>query len=263
MATHTIAGLALHALRGVRLLEQGMLGRARPNACAAVRSAVAIARDDVWCMRCGVPLPSVIADGACVNRVNCVNNCVNIGEGPRCQSCEVHPQFDAFIRLGQYRHPLDALVRRSKESAWHAALWELGWALGEEAQARLRRPISDWCVVAIPTSPLRRLQRGIDQSRQLADAVALRLRAERVNALRMAWTSRQAFLDREARLGRTDRIRASMRKRAKICGRTVMLVDDIRTTGSTLQEACKVLRFMGAQAVVPCVVCVVEIRQNT
>jgi predicted amidophosphoribosyltransferase len=71
------------------------------------------------------------------------------------------PRFDAFIRLGSYRAPLDGLVRRAKEHAWHAALAQLGWRLGDEVHRRLQLTRDGVVVVPIPTSPWRRLRRGM------------------------------------------------------------------------------------------------------
>jgi len=239
---HAIA----HALR---LLERTLLGSGVPVAARAVDEALALAADAAWCMRCGVPL---------VDRPDMPRG-VGVGQGPRCAACCVRPRFDAFIRLGSYRMPLDGLMRRAKEQAWHAALWQLGWCLGEEAHRRLQLHHDAVVVVPIPASTWRRLGRGADHAGELARSMSSRLQLPHVRALRMRAFGRQASLDRRQRLARACRmtLRARASQRLRGCG--VLLVDDIRTTGATLDEARRLLQGAGAAWVAPAVVCVAEL----
>lgn len=234
-----------HALR---LLERNLLGRGLPVAARAVDEALAIAADAAWCMRCGVPLAGLTG----MPRV------LDVGQGPRCTACAERPRFDAFIRLGSYRTPLDGLVRRAKERAWHSALSELGWQLGEQAHRRLHLQ-HDAVVVPIPASPWRRLRRGADHADELARGMSARLHLPHVRALRMRGVGRQASLNRHERLARASRMVLHARASRRVRGCGVLLVDDVRTTGATLEEACRLLREAGAAWVVPAVVCVAEI----
>ena len=236
----------LHALR---LLERGLLGCGLPDARRAVDEALVLAGDAAWCMRCGVPLSDA----------PCMPIAMRVGQGPRCAACVARPRFDAFIRLGSYRAPLDGLVRRAKEHAWHAALAQLGWRLGDEVHRRLQMTRDGVVVVPIPTSPWRRLRRGTDHANELALGVAARLQLPHVRALHMGGFARQAGLGRRERLLRAGRmvLRARAAVRVKGCG--VLLVDDIRTTGATLDEARRLLEGAGAAWVVPSVACVAEI----
>ena len=236
----------LHALR---LLERGLLGCGLPDARRAVDEALVLAGDAAWCMRCGVPLAG--GQGMPVG--------ARVGQGPRCSACVARPRFDGFIRLGSYRAPLDGLVRRAKERAWHAALAQLGWRLGEEAHRRLQLERDRVVVVPVPTSPWRRLRRGTDHANELALGVAARLQVPHVRALRMGGFARQAGLGRQQRLSRTGRmaLRARAAPRVKGCG--VLLVDDVRTTGATLDEARRLLEGLDVAWVVPAVTCVAEI----
>lgn len=183
---------------------------------------------------------------------------MRVGQGPRCAACLERPRFDAFIRLGSYRAPLDALVRRAKEQAWHAALAQLGWRLGEEVHRRLQLSQDGLVVVPIPASPWRRLRRGVDHADEVARGVTARLRVPCVRALRMGAFERQAGLNRQERLVRRGRMVLRARARAHIQGRGVVLIDDVRTTGATLDEARRLLQGAGAAWVAPGVVCVAE-----
>lgn len=225
-------------------LERGLLGRGRPSARAAVREAVARTRDPHHCLRCGI--------GVQLIRPAAVR--WPVGHGPSCMVCRTRPRFHAFVRLGRYEAPLDSLIRRGKEQAWHAVLHELGWQLGHEVHRRLHAPAGGWLVVPVPSPLVRRLRRGVDHAATIATGVTRRLAATMNCPLRMRSDGRQASRGREARLRAHGRITARRGAAARVAGRAILLVDDVRTTGSTLAQAEAVLRRLGAAEVVPAVV---------
>lgn len=224
-------------------LERGLLGRGRPRVRAAVREAVGRTRDAHHCLRCGL--------GVQVTRPEAVR--WQVGQGPTCVDCRSRPRFDAFVRLGRYQHPLDALIRRGKEQAWHAVLDELGWCLGHEVHRRLHAPSGGWLVVPVPSPWLRRLHRGVDHAATIAAGVARRLAAPLVCPLRHRSDGRQASRSRALRLQAHGRITARRGVATRLAGRAILLVDDVRTTGSTLLDAEAVLKGSGAAIVVPAV----------
>ena len=59
--------------------------------------------------------------------------------------------------------------------------------------------------------------------------------------------------DKEKRIKNAQNIFTSLEKE-KIKGKTIILVDDISTTGSTLNEAAKVLKQSGAEKIIGLVV---------
>jgi ComF family protein len=106
------------------------------------------------------------------------------------------------------------------------------------------------CLVPIPLDPRRRLEREFNQSGLLAERVSetLGIRLERRGILKRRSTSPQCILGREARklnLEHAFRIPDSSRIR----GRSILLVDDIFTTGATVEEAAKTLKTAGASRV--------------
>ena len=104
----------------------------------------------------------------------------------------------------------------------------------------------------------RRLARGIDHTNVLASAVASRLHSPNIKALRVGRRTRQAGLDRHERLHRARSMHCSQRAAIQLSGHGVLVVDDIRTTGATLIEACSVVREAGAEFIVPAVICVAD-----
>lgn len=105
-------------------------------------------------------------------------------------------------------------------------------------------------VVPLPLHPLREEERGFNQSRLLARSVAgeLGLPCEEKALLRQVYEKSQTLLGRSERrlnMRGTFTVQDAQRVRAK----KVLLVDDIITTGATLQAAAAALRAAGAREV--------------
>lgn len=161
--------------------------------------------------------------------------------------------YDALVRLGRYAPPLSQWVPAVKRRAWRSMADALGAELGRQVQDAVqaeRIPSVD-LVTFIPTHWLRRLFRGIDHGACFADAASRVLQLESVPLLRATLAIRQTGADRNARGSQRGRFElARGRAGARVDGARILLVDDVRTTGSTLRDAAGVLRAAGATTVV-------------
>jgi len=103
----------------------------------------------------------------------------------------------------------------------------------------------------VPLHWLRQAKRGYNQAELLANEVSKRTGLPIVNVLtKIRKTTRQAELsgkDRRKNLQGVFKVPKS--KVFKVKGKTIILVDDVLTTGSTLNECAKVLKEAGAKKV--------------
>ena len=101
----------------------------------------------------------------------------------------------------------------------------------------------------MPTTVRHRLDRGCNPCEILASELARRIRrACRRVLVRQGDFERQGGLDEEARMENVKGTFA-VRHPEFVRGRTVLVVDDIMTTGATLAETAKTLKEAGASRV--------------
>jgi ComF family protein len=148
----------------------------------------------------------------------------------------VSKTFAAF----DYRFPLDRLVKRVKfQRDWCAMM-----ALAQRFALRMDEGLPHFdLAVPVPLGAARYAMRGFNQARVLAEALAS---GQVAMCLRKRGGQAQSLLGRAAR-------RANVEDRyvvtSEVRGATVMLVDDIVTTGSTLAVCGRALREAGARQV--------------
>lgn len=106
----------------------------------------------------------------------------------------------------------------------------------------------------VPISRRRRLERGYDQAQELAGRTALLLDKPCVRTLRKIKHNRRqsGISDPDERRGNVKNAYRAVRPDG-FAGKTVLLIDDIITTGATLSECAGVLRTAGAAHVLAAV----------
>lgn len=169
----------------------------------------------------------------------------------RCIACRTEPfAFEQTLRLGAYDGLLREVVLRLKSQHSESLAELLGETWAEQASARFAALELD-AIVPVPLHWLRRWSRGYNQSAALARGLstALRLPCCPSWLRRIRHTPRQ-FTQTPA--GRKANVRGAFQARSGLVrqGCSVLLVDDVMTTGATVGEASKALLAAGAKRVV-------------
>jgi ComF family protein len=186
------------------------------------------------CDRCG--LPRLASAGATENG---------------CERCHtIHLPYFRCMAPWVYEFPVTHLVQALKYEGALANARVFGTRLAAHAvsEAKDRWPCSA-LVVSMPLHPSRLVERGFNQSYEIARVVSrlLDLELDGQALRRIRATAPQVGLDRGARaVNLSGAFAADSRK---VTGHHVILVDDVVTTGSTAIEAASTLRAAGAAAI--------------
>ena len=162
--------------------------------------------------------------------------------------------FQDAIRFGPYAGKLRDAVLRLKSVAGEGLADHLGRAFAQERSVSLAGAGID-LIVPVPLHWWRKWMRGYNQSDALAREIAAALRIPFAPKLlrRLKYTTQQAQPTRAARLTSMKDI-FCVRQGARLTGKTVLLMDDVMTTGSTASAVARALRDAGASKVVVAVV---------
>ncbi|MFT3856080.1 MAG: ComF family protein [Aquabacterium sp.] len=167
-----------------------------------------------------------------------------------CQTCEdASPEFDRAITALDYTAPWSPLLARLKFHGATALARPLGDLLAAAVQPRRGR-VS--LLLPVPLSGERLAERGFNQSWLLAQRVAMRLnlRAHPGVVGRVRHTQRLMAMTAEERqqaIGDAFAIQADAAHLLR--GRHVAVIDDVLTTGATLNAVSRVLLDAGARSV--------------
>jgi ComF family protein len=163
------------------------------------------------------------------------------------------PRFVQVVRLGPYADPLRAIVRRLKYRRQEGMLLQLGQMLAQATVGRTEGRRFD-AIVPVPMH-WRRFSRGYDHTDVLARVLAAEVGLPVVRRLvRARHTPQQANLPKSRR---DQNVRGAFQVRdgRTLACRSVLLVDDVITTGATANEAARTLLAAGVSAVVLAVLC--------
>jgi len=185
-------------------------------ACAAELPALA-----EHCPQCALPSPAGAVCGNCLDRP---------------------PHYDRTLALWRYEFPCDRLVQALKYRARLALS-------GFFARSLASRPLPEVdLIVPMPLHPKRLAERGFNQALEIARGLARRLGRpiEPRGVLRVKDTPPQTRLPYEER---AKNVRGAFLCKLDLSGASVAVVDDVMTTGATLNELARALKRAGAARV--------------
>ena len=195
--------------------------------CASQLSLCEDCRDELpWltttCNRCALPFAG--ADGK-----------------DTCPACLAHPPIlDSCYALFSYQPPLDQWIHALKFGRDLAVARLLGQLLVE----RLPPPNAHTHVLAVPLHPRRLRQRGYNQAAEIARPLLHRgWPSSDCSCYRKRHTQAQSALPARDRRGN---LHGAFAVRRQLQGENILLIDDVMTTGATLNEVAGVLKDAGA-----------------
>ncbi|HUP23386.1 MAG TPA: phosphoribosyltransferase family protein [Thermoanaerobaculia bacterium] len=173
------------------------------------------------------------------------------GRTDRCGACLADPPpWRRLYTLWTYRAPFDAVIHALKFQRLEQLGEELAVAAFDRFADDLLRGAGEGrgieTVVPVPLPWPRRLHRGFNQAESIAAPLAARLGRPLQRALGRRPSPPQSLLPLRRRGGN---LRRSLRIRHAVPGASVLLVDDVVTSGATLRAATAALLRAGADEV--------------
>jgi ComF family protein len=213
--------------------------------------------DGVLCTACGEKLFSAQASSSQQALSQQTLSQQASDEAPLCAMCRrAAPRFKRAVAFGSYAAQLRDLIHLFKYRQVKSAGPYLARML-DQAIAPLALP-DDFLVIPVPLWPGKRRKRGFNQSEELARELVRSLtRSGRASTsiqldtgslVRKRDTASQTGLTRQQRQANLRGAFAVARP-ARVAGRTVLVVDDVMTTGTTAGECARVLLRAGAKEV--------------
>jgi ComF family protein len=195
------------------------------------------------CAECNAGLPRLAG-------ARCPRCALASAQGAICGRCLARaPSYDATCAALAYEFPADALVHALKFRGELALAPLLGGLLLQAVSREERIDI----VLPVPLSGRRLSERGYNQAAEIARPLAAAMRAplDLSSCMRHRDTPQQADLP-WAQRGRN--VHGAFTCTRAFAGQAIAVVDDVMTTGSTLEEIAATLKAAGAARVVNWVV---------
>ncbi len=174
------------------------------------------------CPVCALPTPSAAVCGACLKKP---------------------PNFNATQAVFRYEFPIDKLVQSLKYAHRLASADFLGRILGQHA------PDCQFdLILPVPLATQRLAERGFNQAleiaRHLAESLHVPLETQHIRR-RINTTPQVALPWKE----RAKNIRHAFECNTDLRGKSILVIDDVMTTGATLNELAGTLKAGGAERV--------------
>jgi ComF family protein len=162
-----------------------------------------------------------------------------------CGQClQSPPMFDRTIAVFRYAHPVDAMLQRYK----YQHRLHLAEPFADMLIDKLHGRPSPDLIIPMPLHPQRLKERGFNQSLEIARHLAERMQLpmETAAVVRTKLSPPQASLPLKARVKNMKQAFASTRR---FDGLRIALVDDVMTTGASLNALAKTIKDAGAEQV--------------
>ena len=201
--------------------------KAKDGVCFSCLSDIAPVNAD-GCRFCGRPQTS--SSGRCKN---CINR---------------HSDIDEFYTAFYYEGPIKNLIKKYKyDNALYLERFLSGY-LVNLFKSRISDHFEEGFIVPLPLHKSKLKKRGFNQSQNLASRLSERVGVKTAPRFlkRVRNTSPQYTCKRRERF---KNIEGAFKASPKCAGHNIILIDDISTTGATIQQAAMVLKKCGAEKI--------------
>jgi ComF family protein len=206
------------------------------------------------CVLCDTKIDALEANNhaacsACLNdlprhpKTSCPQ-CGLSSSGQLCGSCiSSPPDFDATISVFLYDFPINAMMQRYK----YGNMLSLCSFFGQLLSKKIVLESVD-LVIPMPMHPARIKERGFNQAHEIAKVLTKnhKEKLDFKSAVRQKLTPPQASLPLKERV---KNIKGAFKVNADLVGKRIAIVDDVMTTGASLNELAKTLKKAGASHV--------------
>ncbi len=164
-----------------------------------------------------------------------------------CLSCRKDPpHFDQALAAGLFEGPLREAIHVYK----YRPLRSLGKHLAYWMAKQVRMTVPLDVAIPVPLHKKRLRLRGFNQALMLAHGVSERfaIPLNYDNLVRTRYTRPQVELSGRDRV---ENVRGAFKliRPSEVCEKRILLIDDVFTTGATMNECAKVLKDAGAESV--------------
>lgn len=204
------------------------------------------------CLLCGQPAGSQQLCPCCRDSLPAMPagtcpRCAQPGPaGETCGRCQRHPpHFDRLIAAFPYAFPVDRMLQQLKYAHQLALAAWFGKALAEA----IALPDDIDMIVPMPLHQVRLRERGFNQALEIARPLARRRcrPIDTATCIRVRDTSPQEGL---TLLARRQNLRNAFACTGDLSGRRILLIDDVVTTGASVNECARTLRLHGAEQII-------------
>lgn len=148
-----------------------------------------------------------------------------------------------------------SIANAMKQFKFHHKKFYAAWFAAYTAAA-ISNHIKEWTpdyITYIPIGPIRKHQRGYNQSELIAKEIAAQFHIPCISMLK-----KRLFVQKQSKLQSAEARKANTENaflpscKIDLTGKSILLIDDVITTGASMSAAATVLKRMGARKVYAC-----------
>lgn len=188
------------------------------------------------CFHCGKKIPQGVICHACLGLIDTVKQTAQLPPGAL---------YNCLICAIEYKEPVITLIHRFKYSHCDYLAQHLFEFM---VKSLIRFPITADLITCVPTHPKKLKARGYNPPELLARRLANYFKIPFADDIiyEYAYRPSQTALTREKRSHNPE---DAFGARGTCRGKNIALIDDVFTTGSTINGCCRALRGQGAKTI--------------